>query len=83
MSNQSRIEEILLSQGYVDNWSMIDQRITTRLGAVIFKLKKLGWDFRKEMREKNCFYFATRKPEKYEKVAKQAGLGIKLTNNYH
>jgi len=63
MTSKSKIIEYLKEHGQIDNFYCIDNRITTRLGAVIFKLKQEGWGFRTEMKEKNCFYYVTKKPE--------------------
>ncbi len=49
--------------GKVDNYWCIDNRITTRLGAVIFKLRKEGYDFKVEMDNKNCNYIVNKKPD--------------------
>lgn len=38
------IKSILLKKKLVDNYSMIDKRITTRLSDAIFKLRCLGWN---------------------------------------
>ena len=44
-SNIQIIEEKLRKDGSVDNFWCIDNRITIRLGAVIFVLKGRGWAF--------------------------------------
>ena len=56
MTSKARIIEILKTQGRVDNYYCIDNRITTRLGAYICQLKKEGWNFSKKMEDKNCVY---------------------------
>lgn len=38
------IKSILLKKKLVDNYSMIDKRITTRLSDAIFKLRLAGWN---------------------------------------
>ena len=86
MNNTQRqmVIDKLLETGLVSrNWCL--ERYTSRLGAIICALKKEGWDFRPGRNEGDYVYYVTRKPERYGKVAepKQAGLGIKLTNNYH
>ena len=65
MTQKDVIIEILLKQGFIDNYHCIDNRISIRLGAIIFELKKEGWDFRTEMVGKNFHYYAIKKPEKY------------------
>lgn len=69
MTSKARIIEQILKTGYIENHWCIDNRITTRLGAVIFVLKKEGWDFiGEEIGEHKDFrYTAIKKPEKYEK----------------
>lgn len=37
------VKNKLLKDGFVTNWECIDQRITIRLGAIIFKLRQAGW----------------------------------------
>lgn len=44
-SNIQKIEDKLKQDGYVDNFWCIDNKITTRLGAVIFVLKERGYEF--------------------------------------
>lgn len=72
MTQLDTIKEKLRRDGHVDNFWCIDTRLTTRLSDKIFKLKKLGWEFRKEMDGKNCVYYATKDPEKkYPQVLPQ------------
>lgn len=61
MTSKQKIINRLNETGQVDNFWCIDNRITTRLGAVIHKLKKVGWEFDKQMVEKNCVYIAKKK----------------------
>lgn len=37
-TNKDKVIDILLKQGWVDNFHVIDNRITTRLSDVIFNL---------------------------------------------
>lgn len=57
-----RINEV----GYIDNFWCIDNRITTRLGAVIHRLTKGGWSFRRtygdNAHRKNSYYYPILKP---------------------
>lgn len=38
-----RVFNILLKRGSITNFYCIENRITTRLGAIIHKLRKMGW----------------------------------------
>ena len=42
---QQIVEERVLETGAVDNFWCIDNRITTRLGAVICRMRDEGWHF--------------------------------------
>jgi len=42
------IEKILLTQGYIDNYYVLDKRLTVRLGAYIHLLSQEGWQFDEE-----------------------------------
>jgi len=76
--NDERIYDRLMEVGYVDNFWAIDNRITTRLGAVIYVLrhrdgmdlmpvsgKKLG---KPRAEWKNTYYM---RPEVYEALTKK------------
>ena len=52
-----KIVERLIEFGEIDNFYCIDNKLTYRLGARIFDLKKLGWEFRTEKKGKNCYYY--------------------------
>lgn len=76
------IENLLLKQGYVDNFYCIDKKITTRLGAVILKLKSKGWIFDENKsgyynNSKNWRYVAKKSP--YVKVTYTLSNGEKIT----
>lgn len=45
MTHRAQIESKLRKDGFVDNFWCIDNKITTRLGAVIHVLKCDGWEF--------------------------------------
>ena len=62
MTAKDRILEYLNLRGEISNFYCIDNRITTRLSDVVFKLKKVGWDFEPVMEEKNCVYKVIKKP---------------------
>lgn len=70
MTAKAKIIDHILKYGYVENHWAIDNRITTRLSDVIFKMRKDGWDFIGEEigEHKNFRYTATNIPSKYLKV---------------
>lgn len=74
MTSKDRIVEILNLRGEISNFFCIDNRITTRLSDVIFRLKKVGWEFRSEMNEKNCTYYVLKNPTKVEVKELQTSL---------
>lgn len=45
---KDKVEQILKDRGCVDNYYLIDNRITTRLSDVILHLKEEGWEFDEE-----------------------------------
>lgn len=63
MTAKEKIYNILQNQGYVDNYYVIDNRITTRLSDVIFRLqneRKIELDQDKcgfTNGDKNYFYY--------------------------
>lgn len=65
MTSKQTIIEILRKEGEIDNHYCIDRRITTRLGAVIHKLKQQGWDFDTVINHqtKNCTYQVKKTPQ--------------------
>lgn len=87
----------LLSEGFVDNYSMIDNRITTRLSAVILYIKdKYHMSFCSTMldnvanngrRSKNCFYivenWGTLRPTRTAKKTAKIMLKNVKTNKLH
>lgn len=64
MTAKKKIIDILNTEGMVDNFYCIDNRITTRLGAYINKLRKQGWIFDGGFIEKskNYRYIVVSKP---------------------
>ena len=81
MTIKEKVKEILERDGRVDNFSMIDQRITTRLSDVIFHLIKDGYVFDDEKsgflgESKNWCYVLLQKP-----APKQLEL-IPIIHNY-
>lgn len=63
MSQRARVEEILRNEGKVSNWYSIDSRLSIRLGAIIFKLRKEGWEIETYMNGKECIYKLIKAPE--------------------
>jgi hypothetical protein len=58
-----RIIEILERDGQIDNFAAIHQRISLRLGARIYDLRQLGWEFDVHTDEhKNTHYKVLAKP---------------------
>lgn len=70
-TNKQVIEKQLRDFGYVDNHWAIDTKVTTRLGAVIFKLKEEGWLFDDERSGffdgKNWRYYLKSAPKEKDK----------------
>lgn len=59
-----KIADMLISQGYVSNFHVIDSRITTRLSSVIERLRKAGWVISTEIQpNKDCRYKLVSTPE--------------------
>lgn len=62
-SQLERIIEILERDGQIDNFYAIHNRISLRLGARVWDLKQLGWQFETNQREdKNTVYRVVRQP---------------------
>src|SRR3990167_5583265 len=57
-----KIAERIKDVGYVDNFWAIETKTTYRLGARIFNMKELGWEFRTEKKGKNWYYYPTKCP---------------------
>ena len=55
-SIKSKVLRILKNEGSISNHDCIDNRITTRLSDVIFRLRNEGYDITKTMEGKNCIY---------------------------
>lgn len=70
---KSKVEQILLKQGYIDNFFAIDTRLTLRLSDVIFQLSQSGWSFDEEKSgyigdTKNWRYVVKTSPWKVQKI---------------
>jgi Helix-turn-helix domain len=64
MSQLTKIEEILKRDGRIDNFSAIHSRLTLRLGARVWDLKRRGWQFRTEQcDDKNTIYHVIAAPK--------------------
>ena len=77
-TNEDKVVDILLKQGYVDNFYCIDTRLTTRLSDVILKLRAKGWEFDEDKsgyknpkQPKNWHYIVSRSP--FKKVVYTVG----------
>jgi hypothetical protein len=71
MSDLTRLEQILLRDGKIENFSAIHSRLTLRLGARIWDLEQRGWQSSTEERsDKNTVYHvvAGPKPQQLEFV---------------
>lgn len=44
ITQKDRVRRILKDQGFIDNHSAIDAKLTTRLGAIIFQLRQDGME---------------------------------------
>ena len=58
-----KIIEKLEKDNEIDNFWAIDNHVSYRLGARIWDLKKLGWEFRTEKKGKNWYYYPTTIPK--------------------
>jgi hypothetical protein len=57
MKQRETIERILRNEGQIDNFLCMNTRLTLRLGAHIFNLRKKGWDIEtKELPNRNTVY---------------------------
>jgi hypothetical protein len=61
-SQLPRIIAILEKEGRIDNFQAIEKKLTLRLGARVYDLRKLGWDFITERHGKNYIYVVKSKP---------------------
>lgn len=73
LSQEKRVLQILLKEGFIDNFRSINERISIRLGAIIYKLRNKGYVIETIMKNKNCHYFLRKVPsfEKSKKGAKK------------
>lgn len=77
MSQKQRVIDRILETGSVDNFWSIENRVSLRLGAIIFNLRNEGWEFQTEYIDthgsnKNFRYTPTVIPEKYKKVGQMS-----------
>lgn len=57
ITQKQRILAILVEKGKIDNYSAIQSRLTYRLGARIYDLRKDGHKIKsEELPDKNCVY---------------------------
>lgn len=58
-----RIVEVLEREGRIDNFYCIHTQLSLRLGARIYDLRQLGWEFDvEELPSKNTVYKMTKRP---------------------
>jgi hypothetical protein len=62
MNQLKPIIAILEKEGRIDNFQAIEKKLTLRLGARVYDLRKLGWDFITEHHGKNYIYVVKSKP---------------------
>ena len=74
-SQRDIIQRILREEKKVDNFRCIDERITTRLSDIIFRLKKEGWEFNSHFsiigNKKNFIYELVTDPDWVRKQKQQ------------
>lgn len=64
MTQLQRIEAHLEEHGAISNFYAIHHKISLRLGARIWDLKRRGWNFRtEELPNKNTVYHVTKWPD--------------------
>lgn len=62
-TQMQRIIDVLERDNQIDNFQAISNRLTLRLGARIWDLKKRGWEFETELRDdKNTIYRVLKQP---------------------
>lgn len=71
MTQKEQVIDRILTVGYVDNFWCFNNRVSLRLGAIIFTLQKEGWVFRGEYQttngsDKNYHYYPIVVPEEYQ-----------------
>ena len=67
MTQNDKVEKILRERGQVDNFSCLNSKLTTRLSARIYDLKKRGWEFTvKETPDGNTVYISTKQPHIFQ-----------------
>jgi hypothetical protein len=65
------IAEKLEREGVIDNFWAFETKTTLRLGAIIERLRKDGWNIETKMVGKNCHYYLKSKPETMQGAIKQ------------
>ena len=69
-----QIAAILRRDGKIDNFYCLEHRITLRLGARIFELRKRGWKIKShETPERNCIYYLIEAPKEEQEEPKLTG----------
>lgn len=64
MTQLKTIAKILSTEGKIDNFRAIQERISLRLGARVWDLKSKGWQIKtEELPNKNTVYHLISKPE--------------------
>jgi hypothetical protein len=64
MTQLKTIARILSTEGKIDNFRAIGERISLRLGARVWDLKSKGWEIKtEELHNKNTVYHLVSKPE--------------------
>lgn len=63
MSQNDKIANILRTEGKIDNFRAIDTKLTYRLGARIFDLRRKGWVIQSKEDGKNCIYTLISEPK--------------------
>lgn len=63
-SNKQIIKKLLLDNGQISNYYLIDNRITTRASEYIRQLREEGLDIETEMNGKECIYKLKTMPKK-------------------
>jgi len=75
LTAKQKIIDILYRDGVIDNYFVIDNRITTRLGAYINSLSKKGWEFTGEFLKgtKNYQYIVVKYPSETDTKTATSG----------
>ena len=83
-TNKDKVVEILMKQGWVDNFHCVDNRITLRLSDIIMTLKEEGWEFDNDKsgylnpnQKKNWYYVVKKFP--FKRVSRTLADGRVIT----